>query len=82
MYQGKMDSSTLLLCGDDSFGPAIKSAECRGGFDFTGELYAECNEWNTIGGSNLTGGDSPVRRAHLGNPPYGLLPVLDTLSGH
>ncbi|CAN8102283.1 unnamed protein product [Discula destructiva] len=23
------------LCGDDLFGPAVKSADCRGGFDFT-----------------------------------------------
>lgn len=29
-----MDPSTL--CGDNSFGPAVKSVDCRGGFDFTG----------------------------------------------
>ncbi|KAK7953218.1 multidrug resistance-associated [Apiospora saccharicola] len=23
------------ICGDDSFGPSVKSPECRGGFDFT-----------------------------------------------
>ncbi|KAG6365767.1 hypothetical protein INS49_007378 [Diaporthe citri] len=28
-----MDPSTL--CGDNSFGPGVKSADCRGGFDFT-----------------------------------------------
>jgi len=24
-----------VICGDDSFGPSVKSPECRGGFDFT-----------------------------------------------
>ncbi|KAI7788103.1 hypothetical protein LA080_013410 [Diaporthe eres] len=28
-----MDPSSL--CGDNSFGPGVKSADCRGGFDFT-----------------------------------------------
>ncbi len=41
--QATMKSS--ILCGDNSFGPAIKSAACRGGFDFTGDsmtlLYNE-----------------------------------------
>lgn len=30
-----MDAS--MLCGDDSFGPGVKSVDCRGGFDFTGQ---------------------------------------------
>ncbi|KAI1841484.1 hypothetical protein JX266_012324 [Neoarthrinium moseri] len=27
--------NSLTLCADDTFGPAIKTADCRGGFDFT-----------------------------------------------
>ncbi|KAI0465937.1 P-loop containing nucleoside triphosphate hydrolase protein [Xylaria cf. heliscus] len=29
-----MDSTTIILCGDGSFGPVVDS-DCRGGFDFT-----------------------------------------------
>lgn len=32
-----MDPVNLVVCGDDSFGPVVKSADCRGGFDFTSE---------------------------------------------
>ncbi|KAI0124180.1 P-loop containing nucleoside triphosphate hydrolase protein [Xylariales sp. AK1849] len=30
-----MDTTKVLLCEDDSFGPSVKSPDCRGGFDFT-----------------------------------------------
>jgi len=24
-----------VVCGDNTFGPSVKSVDCRGGFDFT-----------------------------------------------
>lgn len=29
------------VCGDVSFGPSVKSADCRGGFDFTGKKHCQ-----------------------------------------
>jgi len=39
-----MASTIFTACGDDSFGPAVRSSACRGGFDFTGKSAATSME--------------------------------------
>lgn len=39
---GNIGMDLRTVCGDTSFGPGVKSADCRGGFDFTGEAAGRC----------------------------------------
>ncbi|KAH8200433.1 hypothetical protein TruAng_005396 [Truncatella angustata] len=38
-----MEQANIFVCGDDSFGPSVKSVDCRGGFDFTGRIRVKRN---------------------------------------
>lgn len=42
-----MTNVIFATCGDNSFGPGVKSATCRGGFDFTGKCSLDQSSVNS-----------------------------------